>query len=173
MIRTVWCILFLIFTLGTALAQENNAPATTNDERGTPNGAAQSMKKAKHVYTTEDMKPADPADSAPSSASVSSGDPVAANTSTMKDEPKSGKKAPVKKPDPNDIAAAQAKVDRLKKQQEGLNGAVQNIQRLIAQNPARQATMSDGLNKQQSDFVDATKKRAEAEQQLNALQNPK
>lgn len=144
------------------------APASTD-------ASAPPKKKAKHVYTSEDMKAADPNDM-PSSASTS-GDTGAASVAgasdTGKDEKGKSAKKSAKKPGQEEIAAQQAKVDDLKQQVDGTSKVVADIQRLIDQEPSRAAGMGAGLAKNQSDLADLKKQLDSAQSQLDAMKNPK
>jgi hypothetical protein len=166
----------------TATDQQAQQPAASSQATAQPATQASTdqpappKKKAKRVYTSEDMKAADPND-IPSPASSSSGGGAAgasadAAAGAGKDD-KSSKSKKTKKIDPDAVAAQQAKVDEAKKQVDGLTGIVANLQRLINDQPSRAQTIGEGLQMQQNNLVDAKKQLADEQAQLDAMKNPK
>jgi len=152
----------------TAVTQASQAAADQ-----TPATVAPVKKKAKHVYTSDDMKAADPNDVPSVSSSSSGGDSAGTPGSAAKDDKTAKSKKTAKKIDPAAVAAQQAKVDDLKGQVDGENKVIANIQRLIAEQPSRAANMGPGLNKQQSDLTDLQKQLSTAQSQLDSMKNPK
>jgi hypothetical protein len=149
----------------------STAPATTADTAAKPK-----KPKAKHVFTNEDIpeRPAD-APSSTSGASDSSAGSAAKPTGTAASDGDKDKKEPSgdKAAKAEAIKAAQAKVDSLKHDEDGISTVVQHIQRLISEGGEfRRTNMSEGLQKNQSDLADARKKREAAEQDLKNLQSP-
>lgn len=160
-------------TLGWAQSASGTAPATAGTSTTQTDANVQPKKKAKHVYTSDDMKAANPND-VPSATTSSSGG-VAGGTKAV-DDPKNDKAAKqktAKKVDPGAVAAQQAKVDELKKQVNGLTSVVGDIQRLINEKPSRAEGMGAGLAQQQKDLTQAQKQLADAQSELDGMKNPK
>jgi hypothetical protein len=131
--------------------------------------------KKKHVYTSEDFKPANPNDTPSASAAADSGSSAAgaSGVTPAKDDKSAKSKAPAKKADQAAIDKQQAKVDNLKQQVDGETKVIADIQRLIDQEPSRAAGMGAGLAKQQTDLVQMKKDLTDAQSQLDAMKNPK
>jgi hypothetical protein len=168
-------------TTGTQSQSTTTTPSTTPSAQtdtpptATPTDTVPPKKKVKHVYTSDDMKPADPND-IPSAASSSASGTAGAGANAgdaAKDNKDSNPKKKAKPADPDAIAAQQAKVDEAKKQVDGLTGIVANLQRLINDQPSRAQTIGEGLQMQQNNLVDAKKQLTDAQQQLDAMKNPK
>lgn len=174
--------LFLILiSSGFAVAQDSSAVQTAAPSATPTNQQADNppvKKKAKRVFTNDDVKAADPKDipAMQPDSTVDSGTPAAttAASATAGKEDKNKKAGkPAKAATAEQISAAQAKVDSLKKEEAGESAVVADIQRLISEQPGRADGMGPGLAKNQSDLADTRKKLADAQQQLDALKNQK
>jgi hypothetical protein len=168
--------------LGTAWGQEASAvqpvtatPAPANQEAPKPKKA-----KAKHVFTNEDIpeRPADASNSSSSPASTGSDASGSAAPADPKDA-KAGKgqkaaKANAPKGSPEEIAAAQAKIDALKKQEDGIKNGLSTYERWSKDgDDNRRKNMAEAAQVFQNDLSETQKKRDAAQKELDDLKSPK
>lgn len=166
-------LMFILFLTCSLLAAGQSTPAANG---GAPTLAdlARKNRKAKSakVITSEDMKAADPNTMPLASAPAGAGGgPAEASTDSAKgvgnaSGPKTaqGKEA---------LAAAQAKAEKLKQEEDGLSMDVNKLETSIAEGGEfRRASLSDVLEKNKSQLADVQKQRQEADQQVEKLKAP-